>query len=210
LAVYVKLKTDDPAVLRLHGQVEKLSLLHLWLLKAMALLQEYLTTLDSLDPKEDKVATGKQIQACESYMIAAVNLFLRCFHDQPSTHLEIDDVTKDAGLLACYKEICELRNDEFVHWKGLRTELTVRYQFEHIDRKTIEFAKDIQVLYSEHLGPPQDVDGVKELFRVTAQYVERRRDATRDKLRSYLAQGDNLLRTKLIDEAGRSMINPER
>jgi hypothetical protein len=203
---YVTMQTKDDLSAKLHQQIEKLSMLLLWVWKASALLDQYLTTIDRLTPGTGKDLAGRLIQESESYIMASVTTFLRCFLDQPSTHLRIREVTTDNGLLACFQEISSLRNDGFVHWKGSRSELTVKYSYESIDPKTISFAETLEISCNEEIGPPQDTEALKSLYGATADHIENRRRELLEKLRKRFATTDALLMTQLLDEHGRSVI----
>ncbi|MBK9324403.1 MAG: hypothetical protein IPM97_15875 [Bdellovibrionaceae bacterium] len=84
-------------------------------------------------------------------------------------HLEINKVTSDDRLRSFYREIEQLRNDEFIHWKGVRSKISIRYSIEVIGPSEIKFAEQVQAHLSDSIGPGMDVAPFKDLFTVTKQ-----------------------------------------
>lgn len=203
---FIKIVSTDKLVVRLQEQIEKSILLNMWIGKAVALLDRYVETLDKLDREADSVGRGILIEALESHFMSAIILYHRCFVDQPSMHLEINKVTNDDRLRQVYKEIESLRNDEFIHWKGIRSNLSVSYSFEAVASNQVKFAEQVQGHFSDSIGPGPAVAPFKELFLVTGKYVEQRRNEILDKLRSHISKEDVFLKCQFLNENGESVI----
>jgi hypothetical protein len=126
----VKIKSNDKAIIKKQEIIEKKCHFEIWIGKAIFLLDKYMDTLNSLDLEQDPTQRGIKIQDLECYFMTSICLFLRCFMDcNRSHHLKIGGVTKDRDLHYCYHSLKELRDDEYVHWKGLRSKIDIKCNF---------------------------------------------------------------------------------
>lgn len=203
---FIKMKSTDELVVRLQEQIEKSMLLSMWIGKAVALLDRYVETLNKLDRESDSVGRGILIEALEAQFMSAIILYHRCFVDQPSMHLEINKVTNDERLRHVYREIESLRNDEFIHWKGIRSNLSVMYSFEVVALNQVKFAEQVQGQFSDSIGPGPVVAPFRELFLVTGRYVDQRRNEILDKLRNHISKADIFLKCQFLNENDESVI----
>ena len=203
---FISVVSQDKVADKILGQIQKLSTISIWIMKARALLDEYRLDLSRLDLERDSVQMGKLIQAGESHFMTSVSYYLRCFLNQPTLYLQIEQVTNDPNLVACYRELMELRNDEFVHWKGVRSTVAVTYSVEVVNLNQFDFAKDLNVAYSDKIGPSNEAEMVAELYVTTLSYVENRRNELLGKLRTVLSQPDVFLKTQFLNENGESII----
>lgn len=186
MARFVTIKSSDKLVNKLNSQIEKTFHLELWVMKAQALLDKYMKTLDENDKEQDPVKKGHLIQDLEVYFMSSVNIFLRCFLEQSNMRLNINEITTDKDLRACYHELMTLRNDEYVHWKGLRTNFSVQYEFMPVGTGEVEFAKNLQANYQEQIGPGDKVDLIKKLYDETILKIAAKRNLAVDKLRQHI------------------------
>ena len=209
MAGKVTIKSGNLKTSKLVEQIDKLSLLWVWIAKAAVLLDEYLVTLNGLSSIADQKEIGRKIQECECYIMSSVTIYLRCFLDQQATHLNIDEITKDGRLRKCFDEMLQLRHDEFVHWKGLRSRTQALYTLSQFERNNVKFEDSIETAYEEDIGPPQDVQSMKELFRLSGDYVLRRRVEILRKLEAVLSSEDELLMTQICDESGNRLLPKE-
>lgn len=186
MARFVTIKSSDSLVNKLNSQIEKTFHLELWVMKAQSLLEKYLRTMDLNDAEQDPVKKGHLIQDLESYFMSSVNIFLRCFLEQSSMRLNINEITSDKDLRACFHELMRLRNDEYVHWKGLRTSFSVQYEFMPVGTAQVEFAKSLKANYQEQIGPSNNVDLIKKLYSETNLKIAAKRDLSVGKLRRHI------------------------
>lgn len=199
--IFVSLKSSDPKILDIQKRIDKLSLIQIWVMKAFALFNRYLKTLDVLDVESDSVKRGLLIEEIDICFMSATSYFLRSFLNQRgSLNLEINSVTKDQKLRDVYKMLMDLRNDEYVHWKGARSSATVLYSFSMISSTDCEFGKTVQVAFNETVGPAQQASEMRELFEATLKYIEERRAAEIGKIRVYLAKAETWDSTELLNE----------
>ncbi len=203
---FVKIENDDKLVRKLQAQIEKSFLLGMWLGKALALLDRYCSTLNQLDKEPDTVDRGILIESLEARFMASVLLFHRCFTNQPSMYLEINKITTDERLKGVFRDVETLRHDEFIHWKGVRSEITVRYSFEAVSGTQVKFAEELQGHYSESIGPGIDASPLRELYSVCIKYVEQKRNESLEKLRKHLATPEVFLKSQFLNEYGMSVI----
>jgi hypothetical protein len=203
---FIKIVSQDSKVQYLQGRIEKSILLALWVDKAMALLERYMTTLNHLDQEIDSVKRGVLIEALEAYFMSSIILYHRCFVDQPSMHLEIKKVTQDVNLRKTYQEIEKLRNDEFIHWKGIRSAILVKYSFEPVSQVEVKFAENIHAQFKDSIGPGIDVIPFKNLYQETAKYIERKRIETLDTLRKCLGKEEVFEKCQFLNDINESVI----
>lgn len=205
---YVVLKTEDRALQNLQNRIEKLSLIQLWLMKSMALLDRYLRQLNYLDTETDSVKRGILIEEIDVCFMSSVSYFFRCFLDQQGTSLKIKELTSDQDLRDVYAFLRALRDDEYTHWKGHRSHVSVTYSFKTISNSQCEFAKDIhiQVHFNDSIGPEQRFEEIKRLYDVSLKYVEARRDRDLVKMRERLALAETWQVTNLYNSAGEPII----
>jgi hypothetical protein len=203
---FIRIESEDQLVKKLQTQIEKSFLLGMWLGKAVGLLDRYCETLDQLDTEADSIQRGILIESLEARFMASVLLFHRCFSDQPSMHLEIDKITNDERLTRVFRDVETLRHDEFIHWKGIRSEISVRYSFEAVSAKQCNFAEELQGHYSESIGPGIDAAPLRELYSVCIKYVEQKRNEILEKLRKHLATPEIFLKSQFLNESGQSVI----
>lgn len=207
---FIKIESTDDLVLKLQSQIEKSLLLNMWLGKAIALLDRYIETLDKLDHEPDSVMRGKLIEALEAQFMSSIILYHRCFVDQPSMHLEINKVTSDDRLRLFYREIEQLRNDEFIHWKGVRSKISVRYSIEVNGPSEIKFAEQVHGHFFDSIGPGMEAAPFKELFIVTNNYVEQRRNEIVDKLRAHISKPEVFMKCKFLNGNNESIFKEAR
>jgi hypothetical protein len=192
--IFIQIVSEDKQVQKLQNQIEKSFLLGIWVGKAIALLDRYLKTLNSLSNEEDPVQGGLKIEACEAYFMSSIIFFHRCFVDQPTMHLQIEQVTTDEVLRQTYSDILNLRNDEFIHWKGTRSNISVSYSFEVLSSTSVKFAEQLNGSFSDSIGPGLDVEPLRQLYLVTAKYIEDRRNVILDRLRSRISNHEAFLK----------------
>jgi len=203
---FVTIESEDKLARKLQTQIEKSFLLSMWLGKALALLDRFCSTLDQLDKEPDSVERGILIESLKASFMASVLLFHRCFTNQPSMYLEIDKITTDERLKGIFCDVETLRHDEFIHWKGIRSKITVRYSFEAVSATQVKFAEELQGHYSESIGPGIDASPLRELYSVCIKYVEQKRNESLEKLRKHLATPEVFLKSQFLNEYGMSVI----
>lgn len=205
--IYVSLKTEDISLLDMNKRIEKLTLMDVWLAKAASLFERYYRVLEENNKETDKVKMGLKIEEMDICFMASVSYFLRCFLNQKgSLNLEINHVTTDSSLRDTYKKLMDLRNDEYVHWKGARSTILVKYSFAAITVTTCEFAKTIQANYSETIGPVQQPEQIRALFRVTQKYIDDRRSKELAAMRRQLLKKEVWLTTNFYNDNGEPVI----
>lgn len=168
---FVKVVSNNVKVAKTLGQIEKIQMLRLWCNKALAFLNSFRTELAALQNCLDEQQRGLLIERCEALYMASVTTYLRCFHEQPSLFLKIKDITRESELLAEYAEIRSLRDDEFVHWKGINSSASVHYSLEVLDAKTVNFARNIQVNFSSSMKYFA-TETLERLYIQTLKYLE--------------------------------------
>lgn len=203
---FITIQSQDSIIQKLQAQIEKSLLLNMWIDKADALLNRYIQTLDELDVETDGVRRGIKIEACESYFMSSIIHFHRCFVDQPTMHLQIEQVTDDGQLRDCYAEVLALRNHEFIHWKGFRSSIEVAYSFEPINPTQVNLAEKIQGQFKDSIGPKIDIAPLRKLYKATSDYVEQRRLTVLAKMRQRLADHEAFMKTQFLNENGESVI----
>lgn len=205
--IFVTLKTGDKALQNLQKRIDKLCLIQIWVMRASALFERYLRTLDQVEMEPDSVKRGILIEEIDICFMSAVSYFLRGFLEQDgSFKLEIKDVTGDSKLRDTYKLLMDLRNDEYVHWKGARSNAFATYSFKSDGGQQCEFAKEIQTNFSESVGPAQNTEEMRELFKVTLQFIENKRNQDLEKMRQRLSAADAWPTTELLNDNGESII----
>jgi hypothetical protein len=205
---FVTLKTEDKALLNLQKRIDKLCLIQIWIMKASVLFDRYLRTLDLVSRESDSVKAGLLIEEIDICFMSSVSYFLRGFLDQGgSFKLEIKDVTTDAQAKETYKFLMDLRNDEYVHWKGARSNAYAKYSFKPLINDQYEFAKEIETQFNETVGPAQKALEIKELYNTTLKYIEYRRDQDLKKMRQRLSLPETWASTDLLNDNGKSIIN---
>lgn len=207
--IFVSINSTDKLINKLKRQIEKLCHIELWVMKSLALLDKYLSTLDKLDQETDKVEMGHLIQDSEVYYMSCITTYLRCFLNQNSLHLKIKDVTSEKELRDCYFDLMSLRNDEYVHWKGVNSQLSVTYSFKAVDLKTIELAKDINISFQQSFGPKENTDLIKQLFQETIKHIKKKRDSAITKVREHLKSPEVFSNSELLNQNGDSVIKKQ-
>ena len=177
-----------------------------WVSKAISLMNGYSKTLADLDNENDQTEKGQLIEKAEAYYMAAISTFLRCFMEQPSTHLKIFDVTKCDKLHQVYNKLKKIRDDEYVHWKGLQSKMAITYSFEVIDDKKCEFAKNIRINFQQSFGPGNSSEILK-LFNQTMKFIEDKRNKVLSTVRLKLQNSETFLKTDFLDERGNLIFN---
>ena len=87
------------------------------------------------------------------------------------------------------------------------TALKVRYSFEQDEPKSIIFAQEIEVSWAGQIGIVENLDRLKRLFWITGEFIDKQRTGVLKKLRERLATAEALLKTKLLNDWGRSVLN---
>lgn len=205
--IYVSLKTEDIPLKEMNKKIEKLTLMEIWVVKATSLFERYHRVLDLNEKETDKVKMGVNIEEIDICFMSSVSYFLRCFLNQKgSLNLEINHVTTDFLLRETYKMLMDLRNDEYVHWKGARSRVSVKYSFAAPTPTTCEFARSVQADYSETVGPDQESDKIRSLFQATLKYINERRLQELVVMRQRLSKAEAWPTTDFYDESGESII----
>lgn len=208
--VFVRPETQNMAVNDLIGKVEKLTSIHLWLSKANQYLELYKRTLDAGDKATDEPTRTMTLINCEAYFMTAVSFYTRCFrNNQKGRCLQLRDVPEDAELRSCHEKLETLRHNEYVHWKGLRSNLRVFYSFEQIDDKDANFAQEVHVKYEEKLGPDEEFQIVHRLFNEMAKYVLLERLKLLKEMETLFRDIKIRSVTRLLDTDGNSIFKQE-
>ncbi|ASD64244.1 hypothetical protein [Bdellovibrio bacteriovorus] len=207
---YVTLKTNDRPLIEMNKRIEKLTLMEIWVMKASSLFERYHRLLDQNDKETDKVKIGINIEEIDICFMSSVSYFLRCFLNQKgSLNLEINNVTADASQRATYQMLMDLRNDEYVHWKGARSKIAIKYSFAAPTPTTCEFARTVQADYSETVGPDQNSDQIRTLFRTTLEYINSRRLQELDAMRQRLSKAEAWPTTNFYNHNGDPVIKKD-
>lgn len=205
--IFVTLQTEDLKLKDLQKRIDKISLIQIWIMKASALFERYFRTLDLLNVETDSVKRGLLVEEIEVYFMSSVSYFLRSFLSQKGSYsLEIKNVTDDSKLRAVYEMLMALRNEEYVHWKGARSTVSVKYSFRALSDVQCEFAKDIQTNFSDTVGPAQQSDEIRQLFKATLQFIDQRRNKDLEKMRERLTYGEPWQTTQLLNDKGEAII----
>lgn len=204
--MFIQIKTEDKVLGKLLEQVEKYCHMQLWISKAISLLNNYSATLDLLDTEKEPKRSGLLIEQAEAYFMSAVSFYLRCFLNQPSTHLKISDVVRNKSQQHVFDSLMTMRNDEFVHWKGHQSKLEVTYSFKHVSGNQCELARTINVAFNQCFGPGASSEPVLRLFELTARHVEDKRTAILGKIRERLQNKDVFMKSRLLNDRGESII----
>lgn len=203
---FVQVRSSDKAVANLLSQIDKLSIIQIWLMKAQALLLAYREDLNAMDLETDPLRRGKLIQSFEAHFMSSVSFYLRCFLDQPTLRLHIEQITNDSNLIRVHKGLLDLRHDEFVHWKGVRSNIAVTYSLEVLGPSEIKFAENINLAFSDKVGPNRDADEVASLYAHVEKEVQRLREQKISKLRARLAEPAVFAASDLLNENGESIL----
>lgn len=205
--IYVELKTEDKPLLEMQKRIEKLMLMGIWVSKASSLFERYFRVLDLNNTEKDQLKSGINIEEIEICFMSSISFFLRCFLNQKgSLSIEINNVTKDQMLRDTYQNLMDLRNDEYVHWKGARSQLSVKYSFAATTPSNCEFAKTVQANYSEKVGPDGESDSIRRLFATTIAYIEDRRNKELEAMRTRLAKPEAWRETNFYNDDGEPII----
>lgn len=202
--IFVHVTSTDKTVSNYLKVIDKVSLLDLWVAKAKAYLDSYFQLLYSSDNEKDEIVRGKIIHDIESHFMTSVSYYLRCFLDQTGSRLVINDVTKDVKLREYFHHIMNLRNGEFVHWDGVRSNMKVAYSFDVLDDKSAAFGLELQMSYSDKIGPGEGVL-LNELYTVTSEHIINKRNKTLEKLRAIFQNDEARSKTSLLNDAGESI-----
>lgn len=205
--IFVTLKTEDIPLLDMHKRIEKITLMEIWVQKAFSLFERYHRVLDLNDSETDKAKTGINIEEIDICFMSSVSYFIRCFLNQRnSLSLEINKVTTDQTLRDTYKILMDLRNDEYVHWKGARSKTSIKYSFAAPSPTVYEFATNMRADYSETIGPDQNSDQIRSLYRTTLEYLKSRRLKELDAMRQRLAKAEAWSTTNFLNDRGEPII----
>lgn len=204
---FVSIASTDTAIIDIQKRIDKISLIQIWVLKALALLERYLKTLDVLEVESDSAKRGVLIEEIDICYMSSISYFLRSFlHQKRSYCLEIKLVTADPILRETFRKLMDLRNDEFVHWKGARSTASVKYSFTVVSATQFDFAKDVQINFADKVGPDELAVDVRKLFEATLHHIELLRGKEIDKLRLRLAKPEVWQTTNFLNEAGEPII----
>lgn len=199
--IFVKLHTSDKPLLEMQKRIEKLMLIQMWVGKASAMFERYFRILDQIDRETDPVKKGLHIEELEMCFMTSVSYYLRGFLNQKgSLNIEINNVTDDEDLRKTYWFLMDLRNDEYVHWKGARSSLTVKYSFLYLTANQCEFAKEVQANFKDKVGPSENTESFRSLFKVTKEYLEKRRHQEIEALRNRFAKPEVIMNSNLLNE----------
>ncbi len=208
----VKIKSKDRRVIKKQEIIERKCHFELWVRKAIVLLDKYRSSLNSLDCEQDPVQRGIKIQDIECYFMTSVSLFLRCFMDcNGCHHLKIGGVTKDRDLHFCYASLKELRDDEYVHWKGLRSKIDVNCYFNinSIENKLTPCNPLFHLDYEDKIGPKDNekagVDKIKELYNVTLNYINDSRNKEYNDMLLILNKNEVFNNTEFLNKNDESL-----
>lgn len=204
MEVLVSIRSTHYNIKKLLEQIEKLSIFELWIRKAQSFLEAYNEKCSEIDKEQDSLKKGFIIQDCESSFATSVHTYLRCFLDQHGFHLEINKLTDDEGLLECYRKIESLRHDEFVHWKGLRSTVNVKYFFEQ-KADGIYFTGKMDISFSDSIGPHQSIDNLRKLYAATLSYVDKERGIRVGKILKHLENPDAFAQTAIETSDGKPL-----
>ncbi|RYZ77708.1 MAG: hypothetical protein EOP05_00780 [Proteobacteria bacterium] len=198
---FVEIKSRDLGTSNLLLNIEKTLMLQQWIEKAKLHLIDYHSAFEKADPNID-YGQNQLVRAAEAHYLASVTTYLRCYQDQPSYYLHINDVTANDELKTLHQELYKLRNDEFVHWKGIRSSVKALYSVEPIDAHTVAFAEKMRGSFQETIGPEANTGKTEELFSATLSYIESVRYSMQAKLRKRLERRDVFEATTFIDTFG--------
>lgn len=204
---FVTMKTEETLLINLEKLLIKIHHFKMWINKSEAYLNQYLDTLDQIENEPDSVKKGHLIASLEAYFMTSVSLFYRCFLTQHGMHLKFKDVSKDAQLQQWFKAIETLRHDEFVHWKGLSSSISLKYSFSCPGENQVEFAKELQVNYSYSLGPPTQKSGdFRAILKATSDHLQQKEQKTLADLRTALSKTENWKTTNFLNKNGEPII----
>ncbi|MFW7382306.1 MAG: hypothetical protein ACOH5I_26145 [Oligoflexus sp.] len=206
----IRLATKDKQLRKTIERLEKICVLQWWVSKSLAFIAQYEKTLEDLDKSSDKGERGILIERCEALLTSSISLYLRCFQDQPSYHLKITDVTSDRRLKNFFKSIKDLRDHEFVHWKGWRSSMTVSFNMTATSPSEITISNRFNIGLNDKMGVDCN-STYKELLQVTANYLQAQVDKSFSSVTSRIKDHSVIKKTRFIDvESGKDLVTGPR
>ena len=207
--ISVTIKSKDKKVNQKLLRIEKLSLFQYWISKALPLLENYKTTLYSLDNEKDPQVAGVKVQHIECYLMTSISLFIRCFLDQNGTKLQITNITNDQRLIQTYNLIKNIRDHEYVHWKGERSKIKINYNFILTEASMQPKVPNFNIEYNENEELKEEdklnIDEIKNLYKETLSYIEKDRNKTYIDMLNIFQNDEIRSKSSLLDNNGESI-----
>ncbi len=208
----VQIVSEDKIINEMKKRIEKLCHFEAWVDRALYNLEKSYQSYNDIFLEKNMKKRKELILDLESYFMSSILLYLRCFQDsQKQFHLKIHSITNEPTLIKCHNGIYQLRNDEFTHWKGLRSKANVYYKF-HIDKAKLKsnYNEAFEISIEENFGPCPDenmpYEKIKELFTVTLEKIDSYRSTTYDKLIKRLFTKNVFKDSDLLNKNGESIL----